>query len=215
MARIAEAAARAGREPAEIELVAVSKTKPPAMIAELAEAGQSVFGENRVQELETKAAILPATLRWHFIGRLQRNKVRKVLPLAEAIHSVDSTELAQRIDAIATELGLFPRVYLQANIAGEASKSGFSPSALAEALPGLLSLPRLEVLGLMAIPPPRPTAEAARSDFRALRQLRDDLQQKTGAGLPGLSMGMSHDFEAAIAEGATVVRVGSALFGAR
>lgn len=213
--QIAQSAAKCGRGAGEIELVAVSKTWPVEIISELVSCGHTVFGENKVQELEVKAPALPAGLRWHFIGHLQKNKVRKVLPLADTIHSVDSLELARRIDHIAADLGLFPKVYLQANTAGESAKSGFSPQQIAADIDDLLDLERLEILGLMGIPPVRENPDDTRGDFRALRELRDKLQTQTGVPLPGLSMGMSHDFELAIAEGSTAVRVGSSIFGKR
>jgi len=214
-AQIAGAAEACGRDAAEVELVAVSKTWPADTLLEVVDCGQTLFGENKVQELLAKAPALPAKLRWHFIGHLQKNKVRKVLPLAEAIHSVDSLDLASRIDRISAELGLFPTIYLQANTATEAGKSGFSPDKLITEIDELLSLDRVEIAGLMSIPPAREDPNATRADFRALRQLRDKLQDQTGVPLPGLSMGMSHDFELAIAEGATIVRVGSSIFGKR
>jgi pyridoxal phosphate enzyme (YggS family) len=213
--KIAAATHKCGREDSDVELVVVSKTWPAEIVSEVVSCGHEAFGENKVQELEVKAPALPARLRWHFIGRLQKNKVRKVLPLAETIHSVDSLELAQRIDTIAGELGVFPKIYLQANTAGEAGKGGFSPEILSEQLDTLLNLERLEILGLMGIPPVREDLEETRKDFRALRELRDQLQEQIGIPLPGLSMGMSHDFEIAIAEGATCVRVGSSIFGKR
>ncbi len=214
-ARIAGAAQLAGRPADDVELVAVSKTWPAETVAELAGCGHDLFGENRVQEIEAKAPSLPSKLRWHFIGHLQKNKVRKVLPLVEAIHSIDSAELAQRTDGIARELGLYPKVYLQVNTAAESSKFGFTPDGLRAGLESLLALERLEIVGLMAIPPVARRPEDARPDFVALRELRDELADRSGTPLPGLSMGMSHDFEVAIAEGATVVRVGSSIFGRR
>lgn len=213
--RMAEACRRAGRDPCGVELVAVSKTFPPESVHELADAGQRVFGESRVQEAEPKVAVLPAFLRWHFIGHLQRNKVRKALPLFEVIHSVDSLRLAEQVEQVAGELGLFPKIHLEVNLAGEASKHGFAPDDLRRALPGLLEMRRLEISGLMAIPPAGDDAAESRRWFAALRELRDCLVSDSGVPLPGLSMGMSSDYEVAIEEGATVVRVGSALFGVR
>ena len=213
--RIAAAAGRSGRSADEIELVAVSKTWPAETVAELADCGHQLFGESRVQELEEKVPALPSRLRWHFIGRLQKNKVRKVLPLAEAIHSVDSTGLARRIDSIAADVGVFPKIYLQVNTGEEASKGGFSKDGLKAELEEILELPRIEVAGLMAIPPLMKEAEDVRPHFAALRELRDELATASGIPLPGLSMGMSHDFEIAVEEGATIVRVGSAIFGKR
>jgi pyridoxal phosphate enzyme (YggS family) len=213
--RIETACRRAGRDPAGVELVAVSKTFPPEAVRELAEAGQRVFGESRQQEAEAKIPLLPAGLCWHFIGHLQRNKVRKVLPLCDTIHSVDSLRLARHIDEVAGELGLEPRVYLEVNLAGEESKHGYRPADLRRELPELLGLRRLGILGLMAVPPAAEDPQASRRWFAELRTLRDELAAGAGAPLDGLSMGMSGDYEVAVEEGATAVRVGSALFGAR
>jgi hypothetical protein len=213
--RITGASLKAGREPASVELIAVSKTFPAEMIREAAEAGQRVFGESRLQEAESKIEVLPSSLHWHFIGRVQSNKVRKILPRFEVIHAIDSSRLALYTDEVARELGLFPKVFLQVNIGGEKTKGGFEPDAIREEIDSLFALERLEVLGLMCIPPPGPDAEASRPWFRALRELRDELQRRTGGALPSLSMGMSDDFEVAIEEGATHVRVGSSIFGKR
>lgn len=213
--RMDAAALRAGRAPSEVSLVAVSKTQPAEAVRELFEAGQGVFGENRVQELLAKAPLLPGAVRWHLIGHLQKNKIRKVLPAVELIHGVDSLELARDIDRIAAELGLFPRVLLEVNVAGERTKFGFAPDAVRASLDDLLSLPRVQVEGLMAIPPAVDQPGDARPFFAALRMLRDDLAVRSGVPLATLSMGMSGDFESAIAEGATLVRVGTALFGPR
>jgi hypothetical protein len=213
--RLASAARKAGRDPAEIELMAVSKNFPAPTIREVAESGHLLFGENRVQEAESKIPELPTRLRWHLIGHLQSNKIRKALPLFEAIHSIDSLELARSLNRVAAELGLFPKVYLQANLAAEASKYGFTESTLVSHLDELLGLDHLEILGLMTIPPVREDPEDSRADFAALRELRDRLAQRAGIPLSGLSMGMSDDFPIAIEEGATIVRVGSALFGSR
>jgi pyridoxal phosphate enzyme (YggS family) len=213
--RITGACLKAGRDPSSVELIAVSKTFPAEMIREALEAGQRVFGESKLQEAESKIDALPGSLHWHFIGRVQRNKVRKILPRFEVIHAIDSLRLAQYADEIARELGLFPKVFLQVNIGGEETKGGFEPDAIREEIDGLLALERLEVLGLMCIPPPGPDAEASRPWFQALRKLRDELQERAGVPLPSLSMGMSDDFEVAIEEGATHVRVGSSIFGKR
>jgi pyridoxal phosphate enzyme (YggS family) len=214
-ARAAAACARAGRAEGAVELLAVSKTFPVEAIREAADAGQILFGENRVQEVLAKIPLLPATLRWHLIGHLQSNKVRKILPVVEAIHSVGSLDLARDINRIAGELGLFPKVYLEINVGAEASKHGFSPDEARAQLQDLYALERLFIQGLMCIPPFTPEAEDSRPSFVRLRQLRDDLEKAGGAPLPGLSMGMSHDFEIAIEEGSSIVRVGSAIFGER
>lgn len=213
--RIASAATRAGRNPAEVELVAISKTYPAELVREAAEAGQELFGESRVQEALVKIPELPGRLRWHFIGHLQANKVRKALPLFELIHGVDTMGIARDIDRIAAELGLHPRVLLEVNVSGEGSKHGFTPEALERGLEELLALPRLQVEGFMTMAPLAEEAEASRPCFAALRALRDRLSAQAGIPLPTLSMGMSGDYEVAVEEGATLVRVGSAIFGSR
>ena len=213
--RIATACLRAARTPATVELIVVSKTFPASAVRETVEAGQQHFGESRLQEAEPKIDLLPGSLHWHFIGRVQRNKVRKILPRFEVIHALDSCGLASYLNETAKELGLFPKVFLQVNVAGEASKGGFEPAMLRAELARLLGMERLDIMGLMSIPPPGPTAEAARPWFVALRELRDGLVRESGVPLPCLSMGMSGDFEVAIEEGATHVRVGSAIFGNR
>ncbi len=212
---MAAACHRADRGTASLELIAVSKTFSADDVRTAMEAGQQVFGESRLQEAESKIDLLPASLHWHFIGRVQRNKVRKILPRFEIIHAIDSLRLAVYTDEIARELGLFPKVFLQVNIGSEQTKGGFEPDALRAEIEALLALGRLEVMGLMCIPPAGKTAEDSRQWFAALRNLRDELQLATGVSLPALSMGMSDDFEIAIEEGATHVRVGSSIFGER
>ncbi len=214
-ARIAEAAQRSQRNAAAVELIAVSKGQSPEALAEAMQADQLLFGESRVQEARTKAARLPGRTRWHLIGHLQSNKIRQALPLFERIHSVDSLALATELNRIAGELGLFPKVLLQVNVAAESSKHGFAPTALEDELEALLALDRLEIDGLMAIPPFTPDAEASRPFFVLLRNLRDRLATASGVPLSELSIGMSHDFEIAIEEGSTMVRVGTAIFGER
>jgi PLP dependent protein len=213
--RISAACTRSGRDPGSVELVAVSKTFPVEAIREVAEAGQSVFGESRLQEAVSKIEALPSSLHWHFIGRVQRNKVRKILSCFETIHAIDSLRLASYTAEVAAESGLFPKVFLQVNVAGESSKGGFEPADLRSGWDALLALDRIEILGLMCIPPAAPDAESARPWFVALRDLRDRLQADSGLPLPFLSMGMSGDFEVAIEEGSTHVRVGSSIFGKR
>jgi len=213
--RLAAAATAAGRDPSSVELVAVSKTHPAESVREAFEAGQILFGENRVQELLAKTPLLPSKLRWHLIGHLQKNKIRKVLPVTELIHGVDSLELACDIDRIAGELGRFPRVLLEVNVAGEETKFGFTPNRIRADIDALLALPRVQVEGLMTIAPYVENPEDVRPVFRNLRLLRDELTERTGTPLPALSMGMSGDFEVAIAEGATLVRVGTSIFGER
>lgn len=213
--RMDDAAVKSGRVSAEIQLVAVSKTHPVEAICEAMEAGQRVFGENRVQEFLGKVPLVPASAEWHFIGHLQKNKIRKILPVTTLIHGVDSLELAQGIDRIAEELGLRPRILLEVNVAGEDSKFGFASDALRSQIGSILELPHLQVEGLMTVPPPSPDPESVRPCFVRLRDLRDALSAESGTPLPILSMGMSGDFEVAIEEGATLVRVGTALFGGR
>jgi PLP dependent protein len=213
--KIAGAAAKAGRDAAGIDLVAVAKTHPPEAVQDVIDAGHLLFGENRVQEARAKIPLLPSRARWHFIGHLQKNKIRQALPLFEMIESVDSAEIARDIDRVAAELGLHPRVLLEVNVAGEASKFGFQPDALRRSMEELLALGRLQIEGLMCIPPPTPRAEDARKFFVTLRNLRDELQRDFRVPLPHLSMGMSGDFEVAVEEGGTLVRVGTAIFGPR
>jgi pyridoxal phosphate enzyme (YggS family) len=215
LSNIADTAVAAGRSPSEIELVAVTKTHPPETIAQAVEAGQLLFGENRVQEARAKIPLLPSRARWHLIGHLQKNKIRHALPLFEMIHGVDSLDLARDIDRVAAELGLFPKILLEVNVAGEATKFGFKSADLHRDMPGLLALPRLQIGGLMAIPPFSEEAEDSRKYFAELRTRRDALQAEFNIGLPHLSMGMSGDYPVAIQEGATMVRVGTAIFGPR
>lgn len=214
-AAIIDAATRAGRAADEVTLVAVSKTQPPELVAEAVAAGQCVFGENRVQEARAKIPLLPGRARWHLIGHLQKNKIRHALPLFELLHGIDSLELARDVDRIAGETGAFPQVLLEVNVAGEATKFGFAPAKLREQLDELLALDRLQIQGLMCIPPPGPRPEDSRGYFVALRELRDALQSEARVPLPQLSMGMSGDYTVAIEEGATLVRVGTAIFGER
>ena len=213
--RITEAAVRAGREPGSVQLVAVSKTHPPADVAAAAAAGQCVFGESRVQEAREKIPACPAGLTWHFIGHLQKNKVRQALPLFSFFHSIDGIALAQAMDRIAGESGKPTEGLLEVNVSGEETKHGFTPGQLRAEFPALSKLPHLRIRGLMTMAPYSDNPEDARPVFRALRELRDELQSAHGRPLPELSMGMSGDFEPAIKEGATLVRVGSSIFGAR
>lgn len=213
--QIAQAAAKAGRNVDEVELVAISKTHDAAKVREAIETGQTLFGESRVQEARVKIPEVPSNLRWHFVGHLQKNKIRHALPLFELIHSVDSLELAKDINRIAEEDGLHPRVLLEVNVAGEGSKFGFTPEKLREDLENLLALSRLSILGLMTIPPIVDEAEASRRHFIQLRGLRDRLQTAFHVDLAQLSMGMTQDFAVGVEEGATLVRVGTAIFGQR
>ena len=214
-AAIDAAAARAGRKPADIDLVAVSKTHPPEAVIEALAAGQTLFGESRVQEARTKIPLVPGRARWHFIGHLQRNKIRHALPLFEMFHGVDSLEIARDIQRIASEESQRPTVLLEVKLAEESQKHGFAPDTLREQIDELLALDRLNIAGLMCIPPPQPEPENSRPFFARLRELRDRLQTECRIGLPHLSMGMSSDFTIAVEEGATLVRVGTAIFGDR
>jgi len=213
--QIALVANGCGRVPSEIELVAVSKSQSAEAVREALAAGQLLFGENRAQEVIAKVPLLPSSIHWHFIGHLQKNKVRKILPLVDLVHSVDSMELALDIDRIASELGLFPRILLQVNVSGEATKFGFSPEAARREAPRLLALPRVQLEGLMTIAPIVDSPDKARPFFVQVRQLRDRIAAENHVQLPTLSVGMSDDFEPAIQEGATLIRLGTAIFGPR
>lgn len=213
--RINEACRVAGRDPSGVRLVAVTKTFPVEAIRAAFDAGQRVFGESRLQEAMPKIDALSNDISWHFIGRVQRNKLRKILAAFDVVHGMDSLGLAQAADRMASELGLSPQIFLQVNLGGEETKGGFAPDELMDLMPALRELARLDIRGLMAIPPPAESEEQARRMFAALRTLRDRLQAAHSIDLPDLSMGMSDDFEAAIHEGATHVRVGSAIFGNR
>ena len=214
-AQTTEAAKKSARSPDDIELVAISKTHEAEKVRAAFDAGQQLFGESRVQEARAKIPSLPSAARWHFVGRLQRNKVRHALPLFELFHSVDSFDLARDMNRIAEEEGLRPRVLLEVNVAGEGSKIGFAPENLREQMEALLELPRLTIEGLMTIPPLAPEAEASRKYFAKLRELRDEFAAQFQLSLSHLSMGMTGDFMVAIEEGATLVRVGTAIFGQR
>ena len=213
--RMAETARRSGRDPVSVRLVAVSKTYPAEAVAAAAATGQRVFGESRVQESRDKIPACPPGLEWHFIGHLQKNKVRQALPLFPFFHSIDSTALAGAIDRIAGETGVKAQGLLEVNVSGEETKYGFTPEELRAQFPTLSKLPHLRIRGLMTMAPYNENPEEARPVFRALRELRDELQSTYQHPLPELSMGMSGDFEPAIEEGATLVRVGSSIFGAR
>lgn len=213
--QIVRAATKVGRKQDDIELVAITKTHPAEEVREAIEAGQTSFGESRVQEARAKIPELPSNLRWHFVGHLQKNKIRHALSLFERIHSVDSLALAQDVNRIAQDEGLHPRVLLEINMAGEGSKFGFAPNKLVEQMEELLALPRLSIEGLMCIPPIADEPEESRKYFVQLRHLRDRLQTEFRVDLTQLSMGMTQDFEVAVEEGATLVRVGTAIFGER
>ncbi|MCX8109475.1 MAG: YggS family pyridoxal phosphate-dependent enzyme [Verrucomicrobiae bacterium] len=213
--RIASACARVGRDPASVTLVAVSKAQPPEVVSAAADLGVTVFGENRVQEAKAKIPMCPGHLKWHMVGHLQTNKVRDALMLFEMIQSVDSLHLATELNRIAEKLGRFVPILLQANVSGESTKYGYHPDVLLQELLALNALPRLEIRGLMTIAPWTPEPERVRSVFAKLRDLKSRCETILGAPLQHLSMGMSNDFEVAIEEGATIVRIGTALFGER
>jgi PLP dependent protein len=213
--RIATACERAQRDPATVTLLAVTKTVPPEIIREAAQLGLSLFGENKVQEAKAKIPLCPGRLRWQMIGHLQSNKARDAVALFDMIQSVDSLHLAEEINRRAEQVAKTVPVLLEVNIVGEASKFGYPPERLRAELQKINALPRLEIHGLMTIPPWAPQPERARPVFRQLRELRAQCEQILGAPLSHLSMGMTGDFEVAIEEGATLVRIGTALFGER
>jgi len=210
--RIEQACRGAGRARESVRLLAVSKTKPPEAVEEAARCGLRFFGENKVQEAQHKRPLCAEGLEWHLIGHLQRNKAKVAAPLFHMIHSVDSLKILRALDAHAEQT--LP-ILLQVNVAGEAAKFGLAPEEVREVLEAANASAHCEVRGLMVIPPFSPDAEKTREHFRALRLLRDRLEEKTGTPLPELSMGMSHDLEVAIEEGSTWVRIGTDLFGAR
>jgi pyridoxal phosphate enzyme (YggS family) len=216
--RMRQAAERAGRNPAEVRLVAASKTVDAARIRAALASGVTILGENYIQEARKKIGQLgPHAAAWHFIGTLQRNKVRYVFDLFSMLHAIDRLELAEEISRRGERLGKSMPILLEVNVGGEASKSGFAPEELLASVEKLAVLTHVQVRGLMTIPPPTSTPEEARPFYQALRDLRDRLRQKgiPELDLPELSMGMTADFEVAIEEGATLVRVGTALFGPR
>jgi len=215
-ARVAAACARVGRNPDDVEIVAVTKTHGAEVVAEAWNAGLRIVGENKVQEAAWKKPASPAGPVWHLIGHLQGNKVRHALELFDFIHSVDSVKLADRLNAVADEIGASPHVLFEVNVSGEKSKSGMKPEEVRTALEHVMrACPRVTVEGLMTMAPFAEDPEEARPYFRRLRELRDTLERELGIGLPRLSMGMSGDFEVAIEEGATWVRLGTVLFGER
>ena len=213
--RIRAACDRCDREPNSVTLLAVTKSQPPEMVRAAADLGLMLFGENKVQEAKAKIPLCPARLRWHFIGHLQSNKCRDAVELFEMIQSVDSLPLAQEISKRAEQAARALPVLLEVNVAGEASKFGYPPDRLLAELKELGALPRIEIHGLMAVPPWSAEPEKSRPHFRRLRELKLECERVLGIPLPHLSMGMSGDFEVAIEEGATMVRIGTALFGPR
>jgi pyridoxal phosphate enzyme (YggS family) len=208
--RLRRTAEAAGHDPRRLRIVGVTKTHPASLARAALMAGITMLGESRVQEAEPKIDAVPEA-EWHFIGRLQSNKARRAVRRFAVIHSIDSPALLDRVDALAAEEAVTPRVLLQVNVSGEASKAGVPPDALTSVtVPGAARL-----VGLMTIAPMGASDAEARAVFARLRQLRDDLEQRIGLALPELSMGMSADAEAAAAEGATLVRIGTLLFGPR
>ena len=214
-ARIAAACERAGRDTAEVRLVAVSKKFTTEVIREATDAGLTLFGENRIQEAKIKIPDCPGHLRWHFIGNLQTNKCRDAVVLFEMVHAVDSLRLAEELDKRCEQAGKVMPVLLEVNVSGEGSKHGFLPEAAVEAVEAFPNFPQLELHGLMTMAPFTRQPESTRPFFRKLVETRTDCEDKLGAPLPELSMGMSGDFEVAVEEGATLVRLGTALFGPR
>lgn len=215
--RIAAACRRAGRDPKDVTLIAVSKTKPAQMVQEAYEAGARDFGENKVQEILEKKPVLPQDIRWHMIGHLQRNKVHQVLGQAVLIHSVDSLRLAQQIETEAEKKGIEAEILLEVNVAREESKFGFFLEETEEAIRQIAKLPHVHIRGLMTIAPFVENPEENRGIFQKLYQFSVDIAAKNidNVTMDVLSMGMSNDFEVAIEEGATMVRVGTRIFGAR
>ncbi len=213
--RIRATCDRAGRDPASVILLAVTKGQPPEAVQALTDLGQNLFGENRVQEAKLKIGQCPSRLRWHMIGHLQSNKCRDAVHFFEMIQSVDSLPLAAEINKWADKAAKTMPILLEVNIAGEASKFGYSPDRLLAELTQINTLRKIEIRGLMTIAPWTPDPEKVRSVFRRLRELKEECEQLLGGPLPQLSMGMSNDFEVAIEEGATLVRLGTSLFGPR
>ena len=213
--QIQAACNRAGRAPDSVTLLAVAKTQPPEVVAAAADLGLTLFGENKVQEAKVKIPLCPGKLRWHFIGHLQSNKCRDAVELFAMIESVDSLPLAQELNKRANQAARTMPILLEVNVAGEGSKFGYAPERLLAEIMELNALPRLEIHGLMSVPPWSSEPEKSRPHFQRLRELKEQCEQILGAPLPHLSMGMSGDFEVAIEEGATIVRVGTALFGPR
>ena len=215
--KIAEVCARCNRNPAEVRLVAVSKTKPASMIDEAAAAGQSLFGESYVQDFCDKVDAVSTKVEWHFIGGLQSNKVKQLLGKIDMIHSVDRLSLAKEINKQWQKLGQPIDILLQLNLGGEETKSGAEEADLETLVRQVAALPMLRIKGLMTLPPYFDDVEEVRPFFRRLKELANSIEKLAipGVEMRELSMGMSHDFAVAIEEGATLVRVGTAIFGAR
>jgi hypothetical protein len=215
LARMTAACARAHRDPASVRIVAVSKTFPVATVRQLLAAGHRLFGENRVQEALPKIEEVGPGVTWHLVGHLQTNKVKDAVGRFELFHSVDSERLAREIDRRAAERGLSQAVLVQVNLSGETTKSGVEEARVLPLVEAVATLPHVELRGLMTIPPPVERAEESRPWFVRLRELRDRATERVGRPLADLSMGMTDDFEVAVEEGATLIRVGRAIFGER
>ncbi len=215
--RVAEAALRKGRRPEEIKILGASKAQPPEKIREAVEAGLEILGENYVQEAEKKKALLSdLPVSWHLIGYLQKNKARKALQLFDLIQTVDRPEIAQRLSRLAQEMGRTLPVFIEVNVGGEETKAGILPEKVPDLVRLIKDLPALDLQGLMTIPPYSPDPEDSRKFFRKLRELKEQVEDFYELKHPlELSMGMSHDYEVAVEEGATLVRIGTALFGPR
>ena len=213
--RVESACRRAGRDPLGVKLIAVSKTHGPDRLREAADCGVRVFGENKVQEAKAKIPLCGGNLSWHMVGHLQRNKAYDAVRLFEMIHSIDSLSLLETIDATCEEAGRHRPALIEVNVSGERSKFGMAPEEVPEILESANRFMHVTIVGLMTIPPFTEEPEKARPHFRRLRELRDRWRAETGIELEELSMGMTHDFEIAIEEGATWIRVGTALFGER
>lgn len=214
-ARIAEACARAARDPAEVLLVAVSKTHPAEAAREAIRAGVRHLGENRPQEAREKRPLVPEPVQWHFIGRIQTNKAKLLPGTFEWVHGIDREDAATAVSRAYEKAGLTAKVLLQVNVSGEASKAGTEGAAAVALARRMATLPGLHLQGLMTMAPFEALPEDTRPVFRATRELRDRIHAETGLALPHLSMGMTNDFEVAIEEGATIVRIGTAIFGVR
>jgi PLP dependent protein len=217
-ARLEQAARTAGRDPASVRLVAISKTFPADAVLEAAGAGQVDFGENRVQEaLQKIRATADHQIRWHLVGHLQSNKARKAVSAFDVIHSIDGVDLLKQVDAAAAEVGREPELLIQVDLAGESTKFGAPEADLPAIFDAAGSLRAARLVGMMVLPPYAEDPEEVRTWFRRLREIRDDFARKgvDARHLRELSMGMSHDFPVAVAEGATLVRVGTAIFGER
>lgn len=214
-ARMEVACARSGRASGSVQLIAISKTHPPEAVEAASRCGLTVFGENKVQEAGAKIPLCPSHLTWHLVGHLQSNKVKPAVELFDTIHSIDSLKLMELVDRACDAAGLRMKVLVEVNVSGEASKFGIKPEAVPALMQAAGKLPRIDLVGVMTMPPFTEDPQKARPHFLALRNLRDEWQTRLGIPLPELSMGMSHDFEVAIEEGATMVRIGTSIFGVR